>query len=567
MIDAPGVIAAARSGNNRLPRSFWLLTAVIVVYVALCSGNRDSLWGIDAWEHHRVLKALAEDPWQTENPTLATRDPSARYSPYFLTWAVFSRATGIDAFKALSAAAAVNTLLLFLGMAALLKSFGEARSASATIPVMLGLYGGVPAHSNSWALSDLPWHEVNPSAFSFATALFVLALFVRFERMGWKSIGLPLIVVLLAVSLLDHVISGTFGLLGMGVLALTAPRRDRPRLLAAVLLIALGALALCSTWPWYSFWKAATIKLPAFFINPFVNYEAITRWCVPALVLSVLALTLRDNSVVRLLLVLGYACYGVGVIAMVLPASSPGVGAVSRLPLLGLIYFHMTLGIFAHHRGLFQPATWPKRLRALLGEQGPEVAMPALETLFAVTLAYFLLPQVWTVLTAPHLARRYVATLVGRESKQVPIKPVFDRLMQPIGPKDVVLSDESTMWVIPSSKGRIVSSLHGELFVPDQDIRHQDVAAFFAPETSDRERIDLIRQYGVEWIVLNPRHVTPQVIASLLEERAVVRREQDLVLMNAEKWIEARVVRRDHGSFRFRGVKEPTVEPGSDQKR
>jgi hypothetical protein len=40
------------------------------------------------------------------------------------------------------------------------------------------------------------------------------------------------------------------------------------------------------------------------------------------------SLTVADARVVRVLLVLGWACYLVGVVAIALPASSPGVGAV-----------------------------------------------------------------------------------------------------------------------------------------------------------------------------------------------------------------------------------------------
>ena len=84
---------------------------------------------------------------------------------------------------------------------------------------------------------------------------------------------------------------------------------------------------------------------------------------------------------------------------------------------------------------------------------------------------------------------------------------------------------------------------------------------FFAPETSDRERIDLIRRYDVEWIVLNPKHVPPQVIASLREERAVVRREQDLVLMNAAKWIKARLEKSPERHVPPSGQPEPGSAP------
>jgi hypothetical protein len=59
--------------------------------------------------------------------------------------------------------------------------------------------------------------------------------------------------------------------------------------------------------------------------------------------------------------------------------------------------------------------------------------MPVIETAFALTLAYFVLLQVWMVLSSPHQARPYVARLSGRASKQEPIKAVFNRLLSPSG--------------------------------------------------------------------------------------------------------------------------------------
>ena len=75
--------------------------------------------------------------------------------------------------------------------------------------------------------------QVNPSAFSFATSLFVIALFKRFERQGWRDFSIPLMIVLSASSLLDHVISATLGQFGIWLIVLTARPGERRRLAAA----------------------------------------------------------------------------------------------------------------------------------------------------------------------------------------------------------------------------------------------------------------------------------------------------------------------------------------------
>src|SRR5262245_45857683 len=105
---------------------FWTLTAVLCIYVALCTGQRDNIREADAWEHHRAIAALTADFWRPGNPTFATEEPSIRYSPYIVALAAFSRGTGLDPWHALSGAAVLNTLLLALGAWALLHGLGRA---------------------------------------------------------------------------------------------------------------------------------------------------------------------------------------------------------------------------------------------------------------------------------------------------------------------------------------------------------------------------------------------------------------------------------------------------------
>src|SRR5205823_5303460 len=129
------------------------------------------------WEHHRVVAALTEKLWKPGNPTYASDIPSVRYSPYTVGLALLCRATGMEPYKALSTAAVINTLLLIAGVLLLLRQFREAASAGAALLVMVALWGGAPGYANSYALADLPWQQVNPSAFAFGLTLLAWSLF------------------------------------------------------------------------------------------------------------------------------------------------------------------------------------------------------------------------------------------------------------------------------------------------------------------------------------------------------------------------------------------------------
>src|SRR5258708_1987505 len=99
---------SGEKSSRRTPITYWILGALVAIYVAACTGQRDNKWGADAWEHHRVVLALTHHLWHPGNPTYALDVPSVRYSPYMIGWAIVCRTTGIDPYNALSAAAVMR---------------------------------------------------------------------------------------------------------------------------------------------------------------------------------------------------------------------------------------------------------------------------------------------------------------------------------------------------------------------------------------------------------------------------------------------------------------------------
>ena len=111
------------------PAVYALIVAAVSVYVALATGYRSEVLPADAWEHHRVVRVMAELGAHAGNPTYATPEPSIRASPYSLALAWLCRATGLSAYDALSAAAVASTVLLGLSLWLVLAALGEARAA------------------------------------------------------------------------------------------------------------------------------------------------------------------------------------------------------------------------------------------------------------------------------------------------------------------------------------------------------------------------------------------------------------------------------------------------------
>jgi hypothetical protein len=546
-----------RDGQKFLSKGnlgYLILGTLLVVYVALCTRWRDSLWGADAWEHHRAIVALVEDLWHPGNPTYVTRDPSIRYSPYTVVQAVICRVTGLSPYDVLSGAAVVNTLLLVVGIWVLLREFGEAPSAASALIVMVGLYGGAPGYANSYALADLPWQQVNPSAFCFALTPFLWVLFRRTACAGRSGPALLVVSVLVAIAMLDHPMTGLFALLGLLVITLTAPSGRYRHSLMSLALVVGGVAALCMAWPWYSFLKAALSRPDNdYWFNKYVLISMLTAWCWPAILCGFAMLTVRRPLVQTSLLGAGVS-FALGLISFAVRSPT-----LARLPMPALIFLHLPIAVFCHESGLLRPATWPGRVRAMVGRDARGFYPAIVETMVALILVSCLVPQLISMTTSPHLGRPYLAPLLGKSTKLVRLRSPIDRLLAGIGTHDVVLSDIQTSWLIPSSRGRIVAALHYEFFMPDQSRRFADLEAFFDEETSAGRRLEILRKYQARWIVLNSSQIPPRVFDDLLVPDAAVSHVGNLTLLDAEVWARSMESR----SFRARAAGRTSQGDGS----
>jgi hypothetical protein len=511
--------------------SYLVVGSALVTYVALCTGWREGIPQADAWEHHRAIIALTENIRYPGNPTYATEDPSIRYSPYTVAQALVCRATGWAPYDILSGAAVVNTLLLVVGVRVLLAEFGEAASAATALIVMISLYGGTPAYANSYALADLPWQQVNPSALALALTPYTWVLFRRSPRTRWFGPALAMATALATVTLLDHAMTGLFTLVGLLVIALTLPPAQRPRGLLSLALLVSVAAVLCSVWPWYDFIAAVRSRRDNdYWYDESTLLIMLTAWCWPAYLCGFAALAVR-RPLVRTLLFGAIVSLALSLLAFAL--RSP---VLARLPLPALIFVHLPIGVFCHESAILHPATWPQRLRTLWGGEPAKVYPVIVESIVALILGGALIPQLIQVVTTPYLAGPYVAQILGQPPKLVHLKAAGDRLLRGIGAHDVVLSDMITSWPLPSSKGRIVAALHYEFFVPGQALRKANVNAFFAEGASDRDRLAIARKYHVRWIVLNNALLPRPVFDEILVREAIVERVGIFILLDAKTW-------------------------------
>jgi hypothetical protein len=207
----------------------------------------------------------------------------------------------------------------------------------------------------------------------------------------------------------------------------------------------------------------------------------------------------------------------------------------ARLPIAGTFLFAIATGVFIHRSGAIALGTWRERLK-LLRSDHRVTSETALVLAVLLLLAYGLIPQCVAIFREPWLGRVYVARLLHKSDKQQDVKQMYDRLLSGVDKNDVVLSDVLTSWPVPSSSGKIVAALHYELFVTDQAGRSADVTRFFSPSESQPDRIGILEKYTTRWILLNRGVLDAGVFNQLFVPSALVSREKDLYLMDAQAW-------------------------------
>lgn len=529
------VAAQVRECERTYAALYWGLGAVLLLYVALCTQNRDSVYGADAWEHHRAIVALLENPWHPGNPTYATDEPSIRYSPYTVALTLICRLTSVDPYVALGAAGVFNTALLIIALYVLLRTYGLAAMAPTALLVMVSLYGVAPGYANSYALADLPWHQVNPSALSFPLALFMFALLRNSADKPRAWVSIAAITILAAICILTHGHTGVFAFIGMGAIAVGAPAELRWRLLCRVTAVSVMTFLLCLAWPLYNFLGAVlTNQDQEYWFNPFVSIAMLSIWAAPALFCVPVLLSLRRNELARFCLIGAAISFGLGLLSFPLRS-----GLLARIPMPAMVLLHIPIGLYIYEHRLFNPRTWRRNLQALFSYR-PAVAAPAaINVLVLAAFAYCLIPQLLNIPRNPALARSYLAPLIGKQDKQLRLMSKYREVLEPIAAHDVVMSDIVSSWPVPSFNGRIIAALHYETFTPGQPQRQRDLETFFA--TNDYHiREQILHHYGAKWIVLNRYQMLPQVVDEMLEPQAVVREVDPLILMNAEKWLSLR---------------------------
>jgi hypothetical protein len=473
----------------------------------------------DYWEHAAVLHALIVNPWHPANPQLSSPDSSPRFGPVAVLNALVARAFGLDALNGLRIAAVAYTVLFVAGSWLFFRVyFRDSCAGLYGLLVMLGSWWEAWTFSSIYQPKVLLSVACYPWLAALGLTLLGLALAVHLLRAGSRTdtrwwFGLGVLVLWAATVFLTHQLTAMMALSALFLLALSEPTTPLSRR-AWVAGSAIAGCILSAFWPYFSVWGLMA--------GGHQDAGWVGRGVQAAVSGSLVVTRHRFYHLPELLSALGLGVVGV--------LSLPYFFLKRRRLFVGLGVLSM-FGPFAVNA--FVPLPLGHRF-LLLGIFFVQVAVVWLLMVLTPGSAEFpraldrrwlrraSLGVVWGTLLVfgyHNVARtrkewRYFAGYARRGES--PIIRYARRAAEIAGDRAVILGDTLTTWPIPAFGPKIVALRHENPFIFDEAQRDQAVDAFLGRQTSDDERLEIIRRYQVTHVIVarEPRGPLGSFLAS-----------------------------------------------------
>jgi hypothetical protein len=425
----------------------------------------------DLMLHLAVLKRLIHDPLHPGNPVIGIGGSSIYYSPYMLALALPGKAFGIGAYTLYKLAAVVNVALLLTGLHRFVRSISDARYAPPLALVGVLFWWGAKVIAFSGFLSFISLGDTLAYPSTLATAL-TLHLWAwlndggRTARSPRRAIGIG---VLLGLILLIHQFTGLSAIVGVAAILVSQHKTVRTKAVLTSLALGLVACAaVIAVWPYYHLWRVSQGELDVLDPIHHALYSHAEKWYAIGIVLGLIALALRFWRNKADLLVLMFV----------------GIGLV------------VAYGELSHHWSYGR--SWPM----LMLVAQVSVAIAVAETVRGWTR------WAWAVPVALATAIG-AATQFGGSFENIPSLDKLDRYFTPT--TVVAASTQYAQYEVAAHGGYGVTS---PWYLPEiprtmQNERNAAVTAIFASQTSAAERVTLLKEYDVSWVLLAPGESLP----------------------------------------------------------
>lgn len=463
---APGG-SASRAGRTPAQLAAALVGVLLLLVVVRLP------WAGDLGMHAATVQRLRHSLLHPGNPLVDADTPSPYYSPWMLLLGVVARLTGLSVFVVLRLAALAGLALLVTGVVRYVRTLSAHRAAPAlALLSLLLLWGPVLFNwSGFLGLNSLALTVSYPSVFALGLSFHFWTWLTRALRAEsgwgvWPGLG-----VLWALILLCHQFTGVVASLGglAVVLAAKPARGVLPRLGAGLV----AGLLLLWLWPYYDFFALFSAG---------ADLEAIHR-------------PLYQDLAGRFGLVL------LGVAALGLRARRDRRDPLVLFFLLGTLVFAAG-GLSGHYSwGRALPAALiPAQLAAAL--EAVSAGRRAVRRGWACVLLAALAVGAWTQAgTLGYVVPRDALPGVVAEKYRTPWVGYQWIMQAGVRYGDVVMARTFPARQIPAYGPYTVAPGYPDVFLPDAGRREAAVERYFSGGTGTAERREILRKYGVRWVV------------------------------------------------------------------
>ncbi|MFF4039302.1 hypothetical protein [Streptomyces sp. NPDC001816] len=459
--------SSTASAVRALPQAAAALVLVLMLLVIVRLP-----WAGDLGMHAATVQRLRHSLLNPGNPLVDADTPSPYYSPWMLLLGCLARITSLSVFDVLRIGAVVGFGLLVTGVWRYVRTLSTHRAAPAlAILSLVFLWGPLLFNwSGFLGLNSLALTVSYPSVFALGLSFHFWAWLTRALRAEtrwpvWLGLGL-----LWGLILLCHQFTGVVASLGALAMVIAA-RPGRSVLLRLGAALALG-IVLLWLWPYYDFFSLFSAG---------ADLEAIHR-------------PLYDHLAGRFGLVL------LGVVALGLRARRDPWDPLVLFFVLGVLVFAAG-GLTGHYSwGRALPAVLiPAQLAAAL--EVVSAGKRAMRLGWACVLGVALVVGAWAQAgTLGYVVGR--DALPGAVAAKYRTPWVGYQWITPwVKYGDVVMARTFPARQIPAYGPYTVAPGYPDVFLPDAGRRDAAVARYFAAGTSGDVRRDIVREYGVRWVV------------------------------------------------------------------
>ncbi len=465
-------------------RPFIILASLLTIFELLYILK--SRWSNDFWEHSAAVSELSRNLFHPSNPIINENVPHAFFSPYSLIVAVFTKITHLNSIQSLECFAFFNLVFFLSAFYLFCKSvFREKHQTVTTLSLLFILFfwgTDPPFWSGYYHIMVLNYVLPYPSTFAISLSFLILSKTISIQNKKSKLTQIALLVFLCAVVFITHPMSAVF--LSTCIIAITFifNNYSLKQCLVRSGIIILPSILISLLWPYFSVISLLSSSNPDFeydsktlYFGLFQRYWPVI-FALPGAFIFIKEKSYNFLSVSLILMVLivaaGWICciYGVSRILS-------GIMLMAQISIACMVIF-----CISNHKIL------------------SKIYLILLSIAFSISI----------YLNGANLIRtlHFNGLWVEDYTKYTFLRNI-------ISSNEVILSDESTNWYIPSFGGKVISSRHPLYWVNDLKDRRNATKVFFTAESSDSVRHTIIDKYKPSYILID--HSKVQLSNSTLE--------------------------------------------------